>query len=148
MLPSFSQSTRDALRERIHRYPELSKGFGGFDKEVQQYNALPIAYDLWVAIFLTPDGELFAVDMISPDAERFPVTMLWQQLLYLNMATQYFPELAATLPARPPDAIDCPDCAGRGHIDNRTESGGGSATWPCRHCGAMGWRASAQPLFP
>jgi hypothetical protein len=148
MLPSFPQSTRDAIRERIRRYPELSRGFEGFDQEVRRYNGLPIAYDMWVAIFLTPDGELFALDMIGPEAERLPIRMLWQQLVYLNMATEYFPELAAALPARPSDAIDCPDCAGRGSIDNRTASGSGSATWPCRHCGAMGWRASAQPLYP
>jgi hypothetical protein len=149
MLPSFPQSTCDALRERIRRYPELSRGYTGFDEEVRRYDALPIAYDLWAAIFLTPDGEMFGLDMIDPPSEQMPVAALWRQLVYLNMAVPDFPELSAALPARPPDAIDCPDCAGHGYIDNRTlAAGGGSATWPCWPCGSMGWRMPGQPLYP
>ena len=56
------------------------------------------------------------------------------ELALLGHAWTRFPELAALVPLRPADAIDCPSCKGSGVLPHTERPSGLSC-----YCGGMGW---------
>jgi hypothetical protein len=57
------------------------------------------------------------------------------KLVALVLAAERFPALMRLLPTRPPDAVDCGDCGGRGQI-----TVGAVSNIICGQCSALGWR--------
>jgi len=139
MTSSIKPVTKEKISERVRLYLNgKEQKWTGFESEARDLNALPILPDLFTVYFLSPDGELFALDLseegTQPEIERDIHT----KTTVINVASEWFPELKELLSARPGDANDCPDCEGRGRL-LITDYYGQPAAIPCPKCMTLGW---------
>jgi hypothetical protein len=71
----------------------------------QELQALPIGFSLWAYVFLKPDGEVLSTGWEPGELDRS--TRNQDILQTLAWGGERYPQLAALIPARPPEAIDC-----------------------------------------
>ena len=111
--------------------------------------ALPLYADLGACIAIRADGELISVvndqDPARPGAWTREVDARWRTVA-LAVGSWSYPELKALLPARPPDAEDCPTCASTGRWPGPETLAGPV----CGACLGLGWRpgAATRPAAP
>ena len=107
---------------------------------VSEFAALPL-YQGWTeTIGIRPDGEVVRWSTEGDFAGVRPVEDRMWLLSALVVGAQRYPELAALLPERTPDAIDC-QCLNHPLV--------ASGQVLCGECGGVGWlplRASAEPF--
>src|SRR5262245_59413871 len=100
----------------------------------RQVNGLPVHSDIGATLFVTPEGEVLT---LGHDGETVPHVESdpgWRLSARLAAAGK-FPELKALVPDRPPSALDCPECAGTGHIKIE----GIKTDFWCSECRGLGW---------
>jgi hypothetical protein len=125
------------ISERIREV--LAQG-GGFpiDEEARGHGAIALMGTIGSIWMLRPDGTFWDADA---DFGK-PLTPLPRDLetTAIVVGTERFPWLSALLPARPPQAVDCSFCAGRGRLvpANALPGSGGILCWKCQ---ALGWLA-------
>jgi hypothetical protein len=79
----------------------------------QELTALPIGMGIFSYFLLRPDGEVISIDCLdSAEVERFQES--YRLLTILAWGAERYPALASLIPERPPEAEDCPLCAGLG----------------------------------
>jgi len=139
MTSSIKPVTKEKISERVRLYLSgEDQKWTGFEAEARNLNALPILIDLFIAYFLSPDGELFALDLWEEGTQPEIEKDIHTKTTVINVASEWFPELKELLPARPGDADDCPDCEGRGRL-LITDYYGKPAAISCPKCMTLGW---------
>jgi hypothetical protein len=137
--PELSRRVGDAVRD-------LNEARGTPDRVGIEQGAIPLYADLGGAVLLSEDGTLLELKW-DQDSERYPHEIQGSSLngrlpltAVLVAGVERYPWLAALLPARPPNAIECTTCAGAGrlHSSNVVVDRG----LLCGDCGALGWRAA------
>jgi hypothetical protein len=100
------------------------------------HRALPVYADMDGSLFLKPNGEVWFQGSEGALAlEESPHRCLVARLA----AAERFPELAELVPVRPAEAVDCPDCEGRGRVLNDLVR--------CGVCYGLGWSNDAHALI-
>jgi len=111
-----------------------SKGLGHIDDEGIQYKGLPLFGTLGAVWLLRADGSLWTVD--SDFGMPFePLPEIWHTQA-LVAGSERHPWLKELLPPRPPEAVECTDCNGIGHLGPKNAAF-------CPGCSALGWRLPA-----
>lgn len=99
----------------------------------ERLDALPLSWNLWTFSFLRPNGEVVVVNS-EPDyfepKEDISYRDRGHVIQALVLATRRYPDLVNLLPAREPDASDCP-C--------RTVPLLATGKVVCSLCGGLGW---------
>lgn len=97
---------------------------------------LPLSYDdredRGACVGITPQGHL--IQFFLRDDPRYVTTIEDRntRAAFLAIGSRRFPELSVIVPARPPDALECPLCKGTGVFPQATFG------IPCT-CGGLGW---------
>jgi hypothetical protein len=114
------------------------------DWEAKQHGAIALMGTIGSTWLLRPDGSLLDVDSdfgkpLQPLPEDLHVTAI-------VAGCERYPWLRELLPARPDDAIDCPQCLGRGqlHASGAEDQHGVF----CPACQALGWIQCADLAKP
>jgi hypothetical protein len=106
----------------------------------REHGAIPLWADMGGAVLLRPDGTVLEFEWDDPsehdprkvDHPTWPVALV--------TGAERYPWLASVLlPIRPSNAVECPDCEGKGRriYDGPNRRG----TVYCATCNALGWRA-------
>ncbi len=131
-----------AIEELLHRYVSTAPDPETPEPErirtiAAKIGALPLVTDMGGLYALRPDGEIISVawdDDEPPRSERDPRirnAMLFQ-------GSKRYPELAALVPNRPEQAIDCPHCSGTGVVRIEGHEPEEIPSLIC-YCGGLGW---------
>jgi hypothetical protein len=119
---------------------------GGFpiDEEDRSHDAIALMGTIGSIWMLRADGTLWDADA---DFGK-PLTPLPDELRTTAVVAgvERFPWLAELLPAKPPDAVDCAGCAGRGVVVPVNSLPGGSGFF-CPTCQALGWLSPSNPAL-
>src|SRR5258706_15444888 len=113
-----AQSARDASLRKLTREAGGMRLFGTIGAEV----------------FLRPDGTTVSlIEGESSDDSTWSEDSLMDHYAALAIGKRHYPELAALLPVRPPQASDCTACVGTGSIRGIV----------CARCSGLGWPVDA-----
>ena len=99
--------------------------------------ALPVFLDWSACMAVRPDGEIIWIDYEEPHRVRL-VEDERERNIGLFQGSLRYPDLGFLVPTRPDDAIDCPDCRGKGRI-SFSEVPERLADRIVCHCGGNGW---------
>ena len=123
-----------AIAQLIAEYLSGPEGAVSHD-QVRRANALPVYNDIGGSLLITPEAEILALRHEGADRAQPEVDPRWRQVAFAR-AAERFPQLAALLPRRPPDAMDCPRCGAEGVVQ------AGTAFITCAECSGLGWKGS------
>jgi hypothetical protein len=137
-----------ALIER--KFTEFIRGdaHGEYRRAAQSAHALPIYFEWSACMAIRPDGEVIWID----HDERHQIHAVDDELVRnigLFQGSRRDLDLVFLAPARPPDAIECPDCRGTGRLILPEGHEHLADTLVCK-CGGLGWlpASSASPVRP
>ncbi|HYM01037.1 MAG TPA: hypothetical protein VEZ90_18910 [Blastocatellia bacterium] len=100
---------------------------------VERTGALPLMTEAAGGFSLLPNGEI--ISFLWDDTEIEPVKDPRVINVVLFQGCKRYPELSSIVPTRPPDATECPHCAGTGYpIDSPPNI----ENMVC-YCGGLGW---------
>lgn len=124
----WSRQTESIISRLIHERPPED---AWTRQQADRVGALFVGWDLWSCWFLRPTGEVVLVNEELMVAADVSVTDPGDRLRALVWAATKYPELAALLPLREPDAPECPWTANpRFHDANEVR---------CPICFGLGW---------
>ena len=115
----------------------------GFDEPLDlrrlaaELKVLPMFLDFGGCYGVRPNGEIVSFSWDEPyklEAENDPRV----RNIVLFQGAKKYPELEELVPARPPDAVECPDCKGTGVFQGLAEHGIVPQNIVC-YCGGIGW---------
>jgi hypothetical protein len=109
---------------------------GHVDSEAARYGGVALMGTIGATWLLRPDGTLWDVD----DDWGKPIAPLapeWHHAALVCGAARH-PWLAELIPPRPPDALTCKLCSGRGTLEVRGGSG-----FLCPECYVRGWHTTS-----
>ena len=98
----------------------------------QKYNALPLGYDLWSVVLLTPKGEIIDQDWDGNIQHNEFDLQLLIRLLFVEK--ERFPEFENFILNRSDDSKDCPMCQSSGMIKDAN-----GKDMRCIICAGIGW---------
>jgi hypothetical protein len=91
--------------------------------------------DMGGCVALRPDGNVVSFLWDEPHGLKVQNDVLWRNRA-LYQGSRKYPELTVLVPARPPEAEDCPQCGGSGTPRLALEAG--IENLVCS-CGGLGW---------
>ena len=103
-------------------------------------HALPLCLDWTACMALRPDGQIIWIDYEEPHRVRLVEDERERNLGFFQ-GSRRDPDLGFLVPARPPDAIECPDCKGMGRLTFQKGYEQLAETIVCS-CGGLGWLPS------
>jgi len=104
------------------------------DARGASYGALPLLADLGGCWFLRADGVFLEVRW--DENEDRPEMLNHTPVAALVVGAERYPWLRELIPARPANAIDCPDCGGVGKV---FVAGIDNQGFLCAKCNVLGW---------
>jgi hypothetical protein len=134
-----SASQREQIERRIAEFiGDSSSVYAYTHAAIARLNALPLYFDWTAFMALCPDGQIIRIPY---DDEPGDIEVIREERLRnlgLSQGTKLHPELQFLLPRRPPNAIDCPICQGKGKLPFPESSKHLADTVICS-CGGVGW---------
>lgn len=121
-----------AIRDRIEHEITISAAAaeGHIDHEAASNGGIALFGTIGEVWLLRPDGSLWRVDSdYGLPLEALPADLATVAVV---AGAKRYPWLHELLPPRPPSAVVCPECAGRGKI-------GPEDAYFCHRCSALGW---------
>ena len=117
---------REAIRRLAAKAAQTAES-SAIRQVAEATGALPVHVDMGGALVITAEGDVVQYDLetgatVRPNED-------WK-VLALAKASRRFPELKELAPKKPPNAIQCPSCAGTGTMPGNTD---------CATCWATGW---------
>jgi hypothetical protein len=99
---------------------------------VEKHGFMPLYFGWTATLGVRPDGSFVRWNHEDGLDSIEPCTTPFLQRMALAQAAKKYAELAAFVPARPPEGVVCPRCGGSGRLP------GGAAHIICV-CGGLGW---------
>jgi hypothetical protein len=136
---------RQLIAQRLEQYlaGEPSQ-WSGLMAQARHLQALPIGLDLFTALFLTPEGLLYAWDLMEESGEPQVVSDEVHRIAVFRIAAQWFPELKRLIPEPPEGAQECSACWGTG-TQLLPAMSGNPGRYICFACRGVGWQTEATP---
>ncbi len=135
-----------------HEVPEIARALAEFIAAPEPYlinftppldlravaaelRLLPAVLDMGGCLGVRPSGEVGSFAWDEPRSLRIESDEVIRTIAYYRASLKY-PAMASLAPRRPPDAIDCPHCDGKGRCVGIPES---LADRIACSCGGVGW---------
>ena len=137
--PDAAQLTPELHAQLLDRYVrEWGEDLVESTRAAARTQLLPMYMDLGGFIGLRTDGELLSVDWDELEPEGGLAVEHDPRLrrMALQAGAERYPELSFLHPVRPPDAVPCPQCRGRGRP---MSDGHPTPDSIVRYCGGSGW---------
>lgn len=125
---SFSETVERLIRQFL---TATSPDPLGLREIVSLSNALPLYLDIGGCYSVRPSGEIISFEWDTEDEVQVETRPLIRNLA-LCQGSKKYPELREFIPSKPVDAVECPQCRGKGELPaplNRVICS----------CGGVGW---------
>jgi hypothetical protein len=120
------------IEERIAEFlTDDDPRLGWLRDGVREHRFLPLYLGWLATLGIRPDGSMVSWEQEEEGQPLTPLTDPYYVRMALFQGSLKYPELAARVPARPREAVDCAPCRGTGRLDPRPDV--------ICSCGGLGW---------